>query len=85
MSYELHFTPMAQAQLGVVPHEVFGSIRAELDALAELASLSPMPTELMLPTPMGFAIGEFAVLYRVDPTSRTLTVVEVARRMWDCA
>lgn len=83
--FVLHFSPLAQAQLGVVPREVLDSIRTELEALAELAALSPPPEEAMLPTPMGFAIGEYAVLYRVDCAARTLTVVEITRRMWDCA
>ncbi len=85
MRYDLQFSPMAQSQLGVVPGEVFQSIRRELEALAELAGLKPAPGEPTLPVPQAFAMGEFAVLFRVEHENRSLTVVEIVRRMWDCA
>ncbi len=79
--FEVRIGATAWKQLGVVPLEAFTRIK---DALYERAANPrelPLARGGALSTPLCLTVGEYVALDEVDAKRRTLTLLELARRL----
>lgn len=85
-AYGIEVSSAAWKQLSHLPLETYQRIRNELDAVAaRLAHLGPHTLALLksvcLLTSLSLVVGEYVVLYDMEPERRLVTLREVARRL----
>jgi mRNA-degrading endonuclease RelE of RelBE toxin-antitoxin system len=85
-AYGIEVSSGAWTQLSQLPLETYRRIRNELDAVAaRLTHLGPHPLVLLktvcLLTSLSLVVGEYIVLYDMEPERKRLTLREVARRL----
>jgi mRNA interferase RelE/StbE len=79
MNYTVQILPRAQKQLSKLPPDVYPRVR---DALRELTD-SPRPSGcLKLTGREGWRIriGRYRVIYEIDDTNRTVTILDIGHR-----
>jgi mRNA-degrading endonuclease RelE of RelBE toxin-antitoxin system len=85
-SYSVEVASAAWKQLSHLPLNTYQRIRNELDVVAlRLSSMGPHTLALLnsvcLVTSLSIVVGEYVVLYDMEPESKLLTLREVARRL----
>jgi mRNA-degrading endonuclease RelE of RelBE toxin-antitoxin system len=85
-TYSIEVSAGAWKQLSHLPLENYQRIRNELDAVAaRLANLGPHTLVLLktvcLLTSLSLVVGEYVVLYDMEPERKRVTLREVARRL----
>jgi mRNA-degrading endonuclease RelE of RelBE toxin-antitoxin system len=85
-SYSVEVASTAWKQLSHLPLENYQRIRNELDAVAaRLANMGPHTLSLLkavcLLTSLSLVVGEYVVLYDMEPERKLVTLREVARRL----
>jgi mRNA-degrading endonuclease RelE of RelBE toxin-antitoxin system len=83
-TYSIEVSAGAWKQLSHLSLENYQRIRNELDAVAaRLANLGPHPLVLLktvcLLTSLSLVVGEYVVLYDMEPERKRVTLREVAR------
>ncbi len=73
-------------QIAHLPAETYRQIREELEAVAAAVAahpdaLAPPPRAREAPSGFSFVVGDYLVLYEVDVERRSVTLMEVARRL----
>lgn len=79
MTYRLFLLPRAQKELTRLPHDSYARLRAAIRSLAE----EPRPPgchKLSGREGWRIRVGDFRVIYDVEDTSRTVTVLHVGHR-----
>ena len=79
MTYRLFLLPRAQKELARLPTDAYERIRAAIRALAE----EPRPPgcrKLSGREGWRIRIGDYRVLYEIEDTPKTVTVVQVGHR-----
>ncbi len=79
--FEVRIGATAWKQIGVVPLEAFTRIKDALYALAANPREIPRARDAALVTPLCLTVGEYVAVYEVDARARTLTLLELARRL----
>ena len=84
--YSIEVSSGAWKQLSHLPLETYQRVRGELDAVAaRLAKLGPQPLSLLktvcLLTSLSIVVGDYVVLYDMEPERKRVTLREVARRL----
>lgn len=84
--YTVEIMPTAWKQIAYLSQDMYRMLRERLKMLAELASAGWHPSALPIHTgqvhsSLSFVVGNFAALYEVDPHSRFVRLLEVARRL----
>jgi mRNA-degrading endonuclease RelE of RelBE toxin-antitoxin system len=86
IAYSVEVASTAWKQLSHLPLETYQRIRHELDVVAlRLANMGPHPLSLLktvcLVTSLSLVVGEYVVLYDMEPERKLVTLREVARRL----
>jgi mRNA-degrading endonuclease RelE of RelBE toxin-antitoxin system len=84
--FTVEILPTAWKQIAYLSQDMYRMLRERLRMLAELASAGWHPSALPIHTgqvqsALSFMVGNFAALYEVDPHSRLIRLLEVARRL----
>jgi mRNA-degrading endonuclease RelE of RelBE toxin-antitoxin system len=85
-AYRVDIAPAAWRQLGVVPADVFRQLRQRLDEVAASVAVQSLPQRdsvAVTRSSLYVVVANFTALYSVDHTRRTLTLLEVTRRIAD--
>ncbi|MFY0523979.1 type II toxin-antitoxin system RelE family toxin [Archangium gephyra] len=85
-AYSIEVSSGAWKQLSHLPLETYQRVRGELDAVAaRLANLGPHTLTLLktvcLLTSLSLVVGDYVVLYDMEPEHKRVTLREVARRL----
>lgn len=85
-TYSVEVASAAWKQLSHLPLETYQRIRHELDVVAvRLADMGPHTLALLktvcLVTSLSLVVGEYIVLYDMEPERKLVTLREVARRL----
>jgi mRNA-degrading endonuclease RelE of RelBE toxin-antitoxin system len=85
-TYSVEVSSAAWKQLSHLPLETYQRIRHELDVVAvRLADMGPHTLALLktvcLVTSLSLVVGEYIVLYDMEPERKLVTLREVARRL----
>jgi mRNA-degrading endonuclease RelE of RelBE toxin-antitoxin system len=85
-TYAVEVASTAWKQLSQLPLETYQRIRDELDSVAvRLANTGPHTLGLLksvcLVTSLSLVVGEYVVLYDMEPERKLVTLREVARRL----
>ncbi len=78
--------PSAWRQLGHLSHQDYGVLQQRLTALAVLASEGRLPDPRFLEdagvdTGLSLTVGDFVLLYQVDPARAAIRLTEVTLRL----
>lgn len=84
--YSVEVASTAWKQLSHLPLETYQRIRQEVDLVAaRLANMGPHTLSLLktvcLVTSLSLVVGEYVVLYDMEPERKLVTLREVARRL----
>ncbi|NMO17980.1 hypothetical protein HPC49_04655 [Pyxidicoccus fallax] len=84
--YAVEVHPAAWRQLGHLSNTDYGVLQQRLTALATLASEGRLPNPLSLEhtgleTALSFTVGDFVLLYQVDPARAAIRLLEVTLRL----
>src|SRR5687768_4780799 len=84
--FTVEIMPTAWKQIAYLSQDMYRMLRDRLKMLAELATAGWHPSALPIHTgrvqgSLSFVVGNFAALYDVDPHSRLIRLLEVARRL----
>jgi mRNA-degrading endonuclease RelE of RelBE toxin-antitoxin system len=85
-SYAVEVHPAAWRQLGHLSNNDYSVLQQRLTALATLASQGRLPNPLCLDgsgveTALSFTVGDFVLLYEVDPARAAIRLTEVTLRL----
>lgn len=85
-SYAVEVDPSAWRQLGHLSNSDYGVLQQRLSALAMLASEGRLPNPLAVDdagveTALSFTVGDFVLLYQVDPARAAIRLLEVTLRL----
>jgi mRNA-degrading endonuclease RelE of RelBE toxin-antitoxin system len=85
-SYAVEVDPSAWRQLGHLSNTDYCVLQQRLTALATLASEGRLPNPLSvgdmgLETALSFTVGDFVLLYQVDPSRAAIRLMEVTLRL----
>lgn len=85
-TYAVEVDPSAWRQLGHLSNNDYGVLQQRLSALAMLASEGRLPNPLAvgdvgLETALSFTVGDFVLLYQVDPARAAIRLLEVTLRL----
>lgn len=84
--YAVEVAPSAWRQLGHLSNSDYGVLQQRLTALARLASEGRLPDPVSLQqagveTALSFTVGDFVLLYQVDPVRTAIRLMEVTLRL----
>jgi mRNA-degrading endonuclease RelE of RelBE toxin-antitoxin system len=84
--FTVEIMPTAWKQIAHLSQDMYRMLRERLKMLADLASAGWHPSAVPIHTgqvqsSLSFVVGNFAALYDVDPHSRLIRLLEVARRL----
>ncbi|MCP3139613.1 type II toxin-antitoxin system RelE family toxin [Pyxidicoccus xibeiensis] len=85
-SYAVEVDPSAWRQLGHLSNGDYGVLQERLTALATLASEGRLPDPRALQqagveSMLSFTVGDFVLLYQVDPARTAIRLLEVTLRL----
>jgi mRNA-degrading endonuclease RelE of RelBE toxin-antitoxin system len=85
-SYAVEVAPSAWRQLGHLSHQDYGVLQQRLTALATLASEGRLPdprfiADAGVDTALSLIVGDFVLLYQVDPARAAIRLTEVTLRL----
>lgn len=85
-SYAVEVHPAAWRQLGHLSNSDYSVLQQRLTALATLASQGRLPNPLAVDdvgveTALSFTVGDFVLLYEVDPARAAIRLMEVTLRL----
>ncbi|HEX8819307.1 MAG TPA: hypothetical protein VF794_05240 [Archangium sp.] len=88
IAYTIEVSSMAWKQLSYLSLESYQQLRSEVDAVAARMASLGKPALVFLKTVcqvslLSLVVGEYVVLYDLDPERGRLTLQEVARRLPD--
>ncbi len=86
LPFTVEIMPTAWKQIAHLSQDMYRVLRERLRVMADLASAGWHPSTLPIRTEqvqssLSFMVGNFAALYEVDPRSRLIRLLEVARRL----
>ncbi len=84
--FTVEIMPTAWKQIAHLSQDMYRVLREKLQLLADLASSGWHPSALPIHTAqvqgsLSFIVGNFAALYEADAYSRTIRLIELARRL----
>lgn len=84
--FTVEIMPTAWKQIAHLSQDMYRVLREKLQLLADLASSGWHPSALPIHTAqvqgsLSFMVGNFAALYEADAYSRTIRLIELARRL----
>jgi mRNA-degrading endonuclease RelE of RelBE toxin-antitoxin system len=85
-AYAVEVAPSAWRQLGHLSHQDYGLLQQRLTALATLASEGRLPDPRFIEaagvdTALSLTVGDFVLLYQVDPVRSAIRLTEVTLRL----
>ena len=80
--YKVEFSPRAQAQLKQLPAGLTDEISEQLQSIAELVELAPIPqvgglTDEREAPPLHLTVGEWVLTYVIERRARKIRVIEL--------
>ncbi|HEX8698499.1 MAG TPA: hypothetical protein VF815_06670, partial [Myxococcaceae bacterium] len=86
LPFTVEILPTAWKQIAYLSQDMYRQLRERLCMLADMASAGWHPSALpihvgQVHSSLSVMVGDFAALYEVDPHTRLIRLLEVARRL----